>query len=108
MIEREFAGETRKFKIAPPDRTKLYRGLEADVGGGLGEFALRVLAKRALNSNEIIHILSHALSGGHPIGLIRARKLVIEEVESKPLADLQPIAIDIIADLYAGAGDGDP
>lgn len=105
MIEREFAGELRRFRLPPANRRMLYRGVEGDVGG-LGDLALRVMARKPINAGEVSQILAHALSDGHPILLMRARDLVAEEMRQRPLADLQPLAVDIIADAYAGAGDG--
>lgn len=105
MIEREFAGEVRSFQLQPPNRSKLYRGVESDVGN-LSQLAMQALLKKPVDQSAVIHILSHALSGGHAIGLMRARALVTGEVGKHALAALQPLAIDIIADAYAGAGDG--
>lgn len=105
MIEREFAGAIRSFELLPADRLKLYRGLEADIGG-LSDLAIRVGLKKPINSADAAHILSHALSQGHPIGLIKARNLVAEEMRKTPLGELQTLVVDIIADAYAGASDG--
>lgn len=105
MIEREFAGELRQFQLHPANRSMLYRGLEADAGG-LADFAVRLSMKKPINAGEVAQIIAHALSEGHPITLMRARDMVTEEMRKRPLAELQPLAVDIIADAYAGAGDG--
>lgn len=104
FVEREFAGEVRRFQLQPADRFRLYKGVEADVGN-LSDLAVRAAMKKTLSTSEITHILSHALSGGHPITLHRMRALVVAEIRSKPLGDFAPLAVDIIAAAYAGVGD---
>lgn len=102
FVEREFAGAVRRFQLQPPDRFRLYKGVEADVGN-LSDLAMRAAMKKTLSTSAIAHILSHALSGGHPIRLNRMRALVTAEMRDKPLGDFAPLAVDIIAAAYAGA-----
>lgn len=104
FVEREFAGEVRRFQLMPPDRFKLYKGVEGDVGN-LSDLLTRSVMD-TLSFSTVSHILSHGLSGGHPITLMRMRKLVANEMLNKPLGIFTPLAIDIIAAAYAGADDG--
>lgn len=106
MIEREFAGEIRQFQLLPADRFNLYSGLEKDIGG-VNQLAVRVATRELLSASDTFHIISHALSGGHPIGLIKVRELVKKEMSDKPLQWFQPLVIDIVTDLYAGPDNDD-
>lgn len=106
FVEREFAGEMRRFQLMPPDRFKLYKGVEGDVGN-LSDLVVRASLKKTLSATEVGHILSHALSGGHPISLMRVRDLVAAEMRGKPLTSFMSLAIDIIAATYAGVSADD-
>lgn len=101
FIEREFAGEARRFQLPQANPIRLYRGIESEGLGNLSELAQRVQAK-SLGSARVEAILSHALSRGHPLTLMRMRDLVREEMKDKPLAEFLPLAIDIIGAALIG------
>jgi hypothetical protein len=95
-IEREFAGETRRFELRGPDPVRLYRGIEGEGLGNIWELAQRASAK-ALGRGHVEQILAHGLSRGHATTLLDARLLVRDEMRGKPLASFLPLALEVLA-----------
>lgn len=104
FVDRDFAGEERRFKLPLANPQRLYRGLEAEGLGNLMEFAQRAAAG-TLGSARVEAVLVHALSCGHPLTLLRMRELVRNEMRDKPLAEFIPLAIDIIEARLIGGED---
>lgn len=101
FIEREFAGEVRRFQIHQADSLRLYRGIEGEGLGNLSEFAQRATAG-SLGETRILSVIAHALSRGHPTTLTRMKELVQNERREKPLAEFIELAVAIIVASYAG------
>lgn len=101
FLEKEFAGEMRRFQLLPADPLRLYRGLEGENLGNMSEFAQRATAG-TLGAARIENVIAHGLSRGHPITLLRMRELVRKEMQEKPLAEFIGLAVAIIVASYAG------
>lgn len=101
FIEREFAGEVRRFQIPLANPQRLYRGIESEGLGTLSEMA-RFASSGALGSLRVERIIAHALSRGHPLTLMRMEGLVREEMKDKPLGSFIELAVAIITAAYAG------
>lgn len=102
FVEREFAGEVRRFQLPLPDTLKLYRGIESEGVGNISELAQRAAAG-TLGTARVEHILAHALSRGHPLTLLRMRELVRAEMRDKPLSSLEGLAVSVLTASYVGA-----
>lgn len=100
-ITREFAGEAREFQLPPANPVRLYRGIEAEGLGTLSELSRRA-AQGRLGSREVEAVLAHGLSRGHPVTFLRMREIVRETMQSRPLVEFMPLAVDIVAAAYVG------
>jgi hypothetical protein len=105
MLSREFAGETRELALRYPRNWPTVRVgcYETERFGNLA--ALWELGKRnLLGDGHVRHVLAHALAGAdNPVALLKAHRLVEEEMQGKPLAAFQALALEVIIDAYAGA-----
>lgn len=102
FIEREFAGEVRRFQIPLANPQRLYRGLENESLGTIADLA-RMAAGSSLGRHRVERVLVHALSRGHPLTLMRMEWLVRSEMQDKPLTEFLELAVEIIAATYAGS-----
>lgn len=107
-MQRDFAGEPRTFRLGYPRAWPLVRTgcFETDRWGNLADLWERGRAG-LLGDGHVRHVLAHALAGpDDPVALLKAHRLVAEEMADKPLAPFQALAIEIIIDAYAGPADG--
>lgn len=108
MIERQFAGALRKFALRPSAFSHLGPfGYEASQFGNLA-----ILWEQAKNVSlpdaAVRHLLTHALAGpDDPAALLRARTLIAEEMDGKPLAGYMALARDVLIEALVGAEEAD-
>jgi len=105
MIEREFAGEKRRFALGYPRNwpRSSVGCFETARFGNLAELWERG-RRGLLGDGHVRHVLAHALAGpDDPAALIRAQRMVAEAMAGEPLAEFQALALEIIIDAYAGS-----
>lgn len=102
FLDREFAGEMRRFQLLPADPDRLYRGIEAEGLGNFSEFAKRAAAG-TLGAGQVEVLISHALSRGHPVTLMRMRDLVRSEMQERPFTEFLELAVAITVTAFAGS-----
>lgn len=107
MVTADFAGESRQFALRYP---RNWPGVavgcfESERFGNLA--ALWELGRRGLlGDGHVRHVLAHALAGpDNPLAMLKAQKLVAEEMAGKPLVSYVALAIQIVIDAYAGPGE---
>ncbi len=108
MIERVFAGESRQFALRPSRFSHLGPfGYEGSQHGNLA--MLWQQAKSiSLPDSAVRHVLAHALAGpDDPAALFRARTIVAEEMDGKPLAVYMALARDVLIEALVGAAEAD-
>lgn len=104
MIEREFAGEIRRFELRYPRGwpSSSVGCFETPKMGNLTELADRA-GRIALGGDHVRHILAHALAGpDDPVGLLRAQRMVEQEMDGKPLLPFMRIAAEVVVDAFQG------
>lgn len=75
---------------------------ETERFGNLAELAERA-GRVALGAGHVRHVLAHALAGpDDPVALLKAQRLVADEMEGKPLLPFMRLAAEVIVDAFQG------
>lgn len=104
MIERSFAGELRQFALRPSAFARFGpMGYEVPQFGNLVSL-WKQAEDMTLSEAAVRHVITHALAGpDDPVALIRARRLVADEMDGQSVASYIALARIIIIEAVVGS-----